>query len=204
MSQKLYPNGLRITSVSSDEKCYPELSIPTIDELEEMSAGALSGPSWFVAYLDYRVVIGAYALDGHWDFYRIEKGEELDPKYIQRIRMFNPSEELLLWRAAGGFQGRLRRDSVGSGTDAVVTHQVLFGTRPDLHFKNDGYMKITEDRGTSLILPQLNIEVDQATRICIKTHNYIAYHEKTGQAGYDDSRFVSFTDGQKDLERRNA
>lgn len=204
MSHEHHANGLRIISLSSDVEILNESFILSSDQLQAAAADALTVPAWFVAYLDYRVMIGTCRTDGHCEYYKEYSEETLNPKYVQRVRIFNQQEELLLWRTANGLQGRIRRDSDGNGTHVVVTHQVLFGTRIDPHFQGDSYMKITEDRGTSLILPRMDVKVNKRDRICIQTYNYIDYHKETGQAGYVDSRFVSFTDGQNDLERRNA
>jgi CRISPR-associated protein (TIGR03984 family) len=78
--------------------------------------------------------------------------------------------------------------------DVVVANQVLFGTRKGKNC-NERFTEITEDRGTSLILPFANFSVDdKRNRIHIKTHNYVGYNT-VNQAIYVDCRFVGFTDG---------
>ncbi len=156
--------------------------------------------SFFVAYLDYGVRIGRYE-DKKFILY---DREELIPTYLQRLRVFNPQEELLLWRSGKEMKGRLRRDENvddAKTVEVVEVHQALFGTRAKSQ-DNGNFTEIRENRGTRIILPYhiSKIKVDdQQQRIWIKTHNYIDYIEKTGQATYTDCRFVSFTDGVKDL-----
>ena len=124
--------------------------------------------------------------------------------YIQQLRIFNTSSELLVRRMSKGLYGRLRQDGDGNVTDVVVAHQALFGTWEDEDATiKEGFSKITERRGTSLIVPFTDLPFKNKRRVCMKTHNYVCCNE-FGQAAYADSRFVGFTDGQNDLERRDA
>ena len=85
---------------------------------------------------------------------------------------------------------RFRQDYQGEKKEEVVeAYQALFGTESkDLN----GYTKIEEKRGTKLILPLINLEIDDnKNRLFIKTHNYIDYN-KLHQATYFDCRFVTF------------
>lgn len=115
------------------------------------------------------------------------------------MRVFNKDKEMLIYRTGNGFKGRLRIDDKdGTGTAVIVANQVLFGTKKD-EKSNNSYTKITEERGTSLVLPFGELDVDdKEKRIFIKTHNYIDYNA-VNQATYVDCRFVSFCDNKTDL-----
>jgi len=157
----------------------------------------------FVAYLDYKVIIGKYE-SGKFTTYL---GEALSPdkktlesKFIQKLRLFDESRELLLWRKEEGlFVGRLRTDGETENntekTSVVEAKQVLYGTKSEKAKDSDTFTKIYEDRGTEIFLPFSDVYVDikenPENRVSICTRNYIAYNE-FGQAGYDDCRFVEF------------
>ena len=79
-----------------------------------------------VSYLDNEVLIGKY--DGNeLKFYQNKLPE---PQFIQKLRLFNETQELLLWRkkwkdTCGEFAFRLRVDEDGIGRDArlLVPHE---------------------------------------------------------------------------------
>ncbi len=141
-----------------------------------------------VAWLDYEVLIGAW----QGSDFRFYDNRPLNLKYVQRLRVFDASKELHVWRTNGVWKARLRMDGEGDNIDVVVAHQLLFGTCVEK--SNDGFTAISEKRGTKLILPFSNLSVDDGRkRIFIKTHNYVqpnAVH----QASYVDCSFVAFTD----------
>lgn len=150
--------------------------------------------TYVVAYLDYRVLIGKFE-NNQFLFYQ---DETFEPKFLQKLRVFNQKQEFLLWRQGEHrFNSRLRVDELDNENNeqdiVVVAEQVLWGTQS----KNlaTGWSKLTESRGTILILPFDSITVDDSQkRVKIKTHHYIEYNE-IGQAGYVDSRFVEFITG---------
>lgn len=193
MNKSKLINELTITDIVST--AHPIQAVPVEHcQLATIVAPSFKQPSWFVAYLDYRVVIGNYTPPASWAFYREEPDEELQPQYVQRLRVFNQDEELLLWRSGREIRGRFRTDATGTPCEVVEAKQVLFGTRIDPEFTAAGFTKITEARGTSLILPFQKVQVDeQEQRIFIKTRNYIGYND-VQQATYVDCRFVDFVD----------
>lgn len=156
--------------------------------------GVGSEVSFVLAYLDYKVLIGKYS-NGSFSFYN---NESIEPKYIQRIRIFNKVEELLLWRSEGVLKGRHRKDNEGVDTWVVDNNQVLFGTRyPTNNPPSANSTTITEDRGTEISFPFEVKDIDEKeNRIKIKTRNYVDYNE-IHQATYIDSRFVEFTFGKE-------
>jgi len=172
------------------------------EPIKEIAAGRLQAKlhdcfpenGFAAAYLDDKVLIGRWE-SGNFIF---SDNQEIDEKYIQKIRVFNTEKEFLAWRTQQGFKARMRKDDIqGSGADIVVAHQVLVGTKAE--GKGKGFTEISEERGTRLVLPFENILVDdKQQRIFIKTHNYVEYNP-TGQATYADCRFVAFTDSKNDL-----
>ena len=132
-----------------------------------------------VCYLDYTVLIGKY-VDNKFIFYN---NIEIEPRFIQRMRLFNKDKELHIWRKNDGlFSGRLRIDEEGNDTDVVDVCQLLWGTDSD---QMEEFTRIYEERGTELILP-FKISVNENERVFIKTRNYISYESYDGscqQAG---------------------
>ena len=180
------------------------------EPIKEIAAGRLQAKlhdcfpekGFAAAYLDDKVLIGRWE-SGNFIF---SDNQEIDEKYIQKIRVFNTEKEFLAWRTQQGFNARLRKDDVqGSGADIVVAHQVLVGTKAE--GKGRGFTEISEQRGTRLVLPFENIKFDKdgkfVSRICIKTHNYIGYNY-VNQATYIDCRFAAFTDGTDCLNQQRT
>jgi len=188
---QLEANGLKLIELHSAAAPFEVIDKA---KLNDILANNFAQKSFAVAWLDYKVLIGTWE-NGDFHFYNNEKFE---PKYTQRLRVFNQEKELLAWRSNGSLKGRLRKDDLaGTGSMAIIAQQVLFGTLAkslDAHFT-----EISEARGTNLNLPFANLRVnDKRDRIFIKTHNYIkpnAVH----QMSYFDCRFVAFTDREKTL-----
>lgn len=182
-------NGLELKTIHSKAQPVPVSK----ENLNSMIQSHFDAKSFAVAYLDYAVRIGIWENNA----FHFPGNEKPEPKYIQKLRVFNSDKELLIWRSRGHLRGRLRTDDESrSGTDVVVAHQVLFGTKKGENC-DENFTEITEDRGTSLILPFANLTVDdKRNRICIKTYNYVGYNALR-QATYVDCRFVCFTDGQR-------
>ena len=166
-------------------------------DVVSLMSNFLQSPSFFVAYLDYTVLIGRYAQHQ----FQSALNEKFDPKYLQRLRVFNADEELLLWRSGQTLKGRFRKDGEGDEMQVVEAQQVLFGTTAkDASNDGVGFTEISEERGTKLILPFENLPVnDKEQRIFLKTRNYVDY-TPAHQATYVDCRFVGFADKNGDLQ----
>lgn len=180
-------NGLQLKQIRTRPK-----TIETLDPVSYLMETVVSD-GFVVAYLDYAVWIGRFSPQQGFVFHNREHA--IDKTYLQRIRVFNGDIEFLLWRTGSGnqFKGRVRRDGEGEEKKVVDAQQVLFGTRAKPMKDNKEFSMVTEQRGTRLILPFSNLDVDdKKNRVCIKTRHYIAYNE-WGQAGYEDSRFLCFT-----------
>ncbi|MBP9885554.1 MAG: TIGR03984 family CRISPR-associated protein [Leptospiraceae bacterium] len=166
-------------------------------------------PTYFIAYLHYAVVIGRCDTGKlhYFDPSDSNIKDSIDFKFLQKMRIFNKDAELHIWKTQGNFKGRIRAEKNFSGANKtkhndleivefIEANQILFGTTSiDL---NNGFTKLTEDRGTEVILPFTNIDIDNKDkRMAIRTRNYIGYNE-IGQAGYVDCRFVEFVKRDKD------
>jgi CRISPR-associated protein (TIGR03984 family) len=186
-------NGLELKNISSTHEPFPTDS--SIWSYVQDKFG--SERSFIVAYLDYKVLIGTYE-NGNYNFQEKEK-ETVELKYIQRLRVFNDTKELHLWRTSEGLKGRLRMDSEGVGSAVVDAYQVLFGTRSE---PSGNYTRISEERGTELFLPFQDLEIDvkkeKKSRIAVKTRNYIDYNN-VFQATYIDCRLMGFYNDDKEL-----
>lgn len=180
MSKELTSNGLRLVNVKTQAiKLTPEGNILTFLNEHFKEDG------FIIAYLDYAVLMGYYR-NGKYIFYN---HGEIEEKYLQRLRLFNKSKELYIWRSSGSFKARLRIDDEGEDAHVVDACQVLWGTMA----KPLGeFTELTEDRGTTLIVPLKNVTVnDRKNRLGLITRNYIGY-TPAFQATYIDCRFVDF------------
>lgn len=199
-------NSLNLKHIKSEVKPYCQ---GNDGELEDFLSKNFEDSSFFVAYLDYCVLIGRWENKlfkyGAWedDEFNIFTEQKFPLKYIQKIRVFNNKQELYIWRSKDEFKGRFRKDYTNSDSDkigVVIAEQVLFGT--DIRRKCKGNCtEITEDRGTTLVLPfsQSDIKVNEKEqRVFIKTHNYL--DSKSVHATYVDCRFVCFTYNNKELQ----
>jgi|LSQX01.1.fsa_nt_gb CRISPR-associated protein (TIGR03984 family) len=153
--------------------------------------------SFVVAYLDNEVLIGKYE-DGN---FILPDNKTIDPKFIQKLRIFNENCELLVWRSRQTLKSRFRKDGKGEKVFVIEANQVLFGTQKDDNFSQDGFVSYIEDRGTGVILPDIGLISDSAKgkRIGIKTRNYVSYTENW-QATYDDVRFVGFVQLKEEVK----
>lgn len=179
-------NGLILGKIKSSE---PK-PVNDQDEIKNF----ITTDSLAVAWLDYRVLVGRYE-DNNFVFH---DNHTLDFTYIQRIRIFNRNEELLLWRSDNGHKGRYRKDEGGDEIDVIDAKQALFGT--DREVLQNGFTKIFEKRGTEIILPFTGLDVKDKTkdkRVFVKTRNYIDYNE-AHQATYVDCRFMGFWNNGKE------
>ncbi len=186
-------NGLKLYKIKSTSNLVDNITAQ--QALGEIEKNFADKEAYFVAYLDYKVAIGCYKDNK----FILPDDDGFDPKYIQKIRIFNENQELFIWRNdADSFSGRLRLDDAGEREcDVVDAYQVLWGTTATIDESNAGWTKVTEDRGTELVLP-FELNKDNLP-VKLRTRNYIDYND-AHQAGYVDCRFVGFTDKvEKDL-----
>jgi len=158
--------------------------------------------AWFIAYLDSRVVIGR--IENNLFVYYKQADNDVILENIQKLRVFNNNAELFVWRTSlDGHRARLRTDESGTGQGIVDANQVLFGTEAKPANGNALYSILTEKRGTEIILPLAGLGIKDAEinvqegRLCIHTRSYIGTIEETGQATYEDVRFVEFVKYQE-------
>lgn len=153
--------------------------------------------AWFIAYLFHRVVIGR-VVDKQFVYYK-QADNDVTLENIQKLRVFNKDSELFVWRTAlDGCKARLRKDGEGKEQGVVDARQVMFGTEATQVQDDNAYSCLTEERGTKIILPLKDLPINDSEinkkegRLCIHTRSYIGYIEETGQATYEDVRFVEF------------
>ena len=150
---------------------------------------------WFIAYLFHRVVIGR--VDQKQFVYYKQADNDVTLLNIQKLRVFNNDSELFVWRTTlGGYKARLRKDGKGQEEGVIDANQVLFCTKSEK--LDQTYSILKEDRGTEIILPLKELGIidaeinDKKGRLSIHTRSYIEFIEETGQATYEDVRFVEF------------
>ena len=188
---RLEANGLKLVELSSYAEPVSDIDR---DRLKAVLRENFAGACYVVAWLDHKVLIGNWE-DEAFQFYQ---DEQFEHKHIQRLRALDLQTELLVWRSNDSLKGRLRTGNLsGTGTTAIVAHQVLFGTTSQA--LNSHFTEISEKCGTRLILPFSNVKVDgKCSRASIKTHDYIGFNA-VDHATYADCRFVAFTDAQTAL-----
>lgn len=177
-------NGLTHNVINS--KSVP-VTMNSQEDFEKILADNFKGVGTVVAYLDYAVMIGNFN-GSKMEFPGYDS--KFDSAFIQKLRLFNKDKELFVWRTSEGFKARLRTDGDGAEINVIEAEQIVLGT--DVEIGSD-YSVLKEKRGTRIILPLNNLNVDEKKkRLKIKTRNYVGFDEETGQAGYCDCRFVEF------------
>jgi len=171
-------NGLLFKKIKS----HP-IRIDSIENIDIIS-DYIQNNSYVVAFMDNEVIFGKYK-DQKFEF---PKNQNIELKYVNRMRIFNEKEELHIWRSKSEYRGRYRNDEDGESTDIVEADQVLSGTRT---VQENGNTVLTEEMGTRFVLPGKWQADDKKQRVAIKTRHYIDYFNGY-QASYCDSRFVKF------------
>lgn len=196
-------NGTAL-KIKANDKCLTVLPENNLDFfIQNNSEG------YFVSYLDYAVLAGSWSFSDKSFSLNICPGGILDFNFLQKIRIFNESFELLLARnfitslSGARLSGRIRMDKNDGNTnsdnkiDVIDCSQIIFGTRAE-QFSDSNWLKLTEERGTEIILPASVIDGKNINNlgteylVAIKIRNYIGYHGKTSQAYYTDHRFMNF------------
>lgn len=181
-------NGLTLQNIKSSSEQIPELpDIVHVNEVQWqqfLQRDDVPKQGYVVAYLDYQVIMGTYVAGQ----FRFPDNQQIHPRSIQRMRLFDAQAELLLWRSNGGLKGRLRQDGIGEDTDVVEACQILSGTKSEIV---GNFTCLTEKKGSRLLVPG-QFEADTGKkRVAIRTRNYIAF-TPAYQATYSDCRFVEF------------
>ncbi|MCK9280544.1 MAG: CRISPR-associated protein Csx19 [Melioribacteraceae bacterium] len=180
-------NGLELIKIKSRAESV------TIDSnsLETSIVAKIKDDSYFLAFLNNNVLVGKFGsgkfIDGD--------SQLIDSNHLQKLRVFNKNEELLIWKTNGELKARYRKDEEGDDSLAVDAHQVLFGTETKGNI-------ISEERGTSIALPFEVPEMKPGNpkdRVKIHTRNYLSLNE-AGQYSYTDSRLIGFTFGKDNKE----
>jgi CRISPR-associated protein (TIGR03984 family) len=158
---------------------------------------------YFVSYLDYAVIIGKWSLNDNNILLEIPPHLSFNPTYLHSLRLFNEHMEILLFssnREKGGFNGRIRIDDksqeAAQEINAVDVNQILFGTKAESLIP--GWIKLSEERGTEIILPASVFNGYDLTKFgrkylaSIRIRNYIEWNATSYQAYYSDHRFINF------------
>lgn len=183
-------SGFELISLLSRVDPIKHIEILDYNQLSDQISKYIDGNGWVVAYLDYKVLVGRFE-NRLFSFFR---GEIFEPKFMQKIRVFNDERELFIWRQGHDYKARLRVDGEGEKEECVEARQIIWGT--EILCKEDGWTVITEKRGTEIALPLPDLEVGEENnrRAVLVTRNYIDY--KNGcLAGYVDCRMVRLEEG---------
>jgi len=185
---------LKIKKVFSEVKPVSLPEVPNMTGLQAWVAresGIDSG--CVVAYLDYGVLVGVFC-EGAFCF---RDSASFEPRFLQKLRVFNRERELLAWRAGGaGLKGRLRvdkpcdRDEAEGVVKCIDAAQYLWGETAEPH---DDWLILREKRGITVTVPVKDgAGLGRKTKVRLLLRNYIDYVPETGQAGYSDCRMTGF------------
>ena len=181
-------NGLLLLSGLSDASQRGKLAEDDRNGIErfiQKTFEAAEGQAVF--YLDHGIYFATWS--GKELTFHDDKEKKIE--FLQLARIFNDKRELKIWRQNDGYYYRLRVDDAGAACEAVEAEQYLWGTTAEK--ANPGWTKLTEERGTELIVP-LTIETGDGRPLArIKTRNYIGCLDQElghSQATYVDCRFV--------------
>lgn len=187
MGNKLKANGLELKTIKTRVE-----PLQFRSPLADFLSGIFKDDGYIIAYMDYKVIMGYFRNNQ----LILPDNESIEEKYLQRLRLFNDSKELYIWRCNNRFNGRLRIDGEGEDTEVVDASQVLWGT--DSKSLGD-FTMLMEERGTTLIVPvkdiTIDIKKDRKNRLFLEARNYIGY-TPIYQATYIDCRFMGFRGGK--------
>jgi len=113
-------------------------------------------------------------------FYNIKNSiwneERRSLENVVRLRMFDASKELHIWRSNNELKGRLRDDTAGSPVKYVDARLILNGTR---FTKTADGILAEEDKGIQFSLPYAELWKLEGTnkRAILSTRNYIGYSD---------------------------
>lgn len=175
--------GVRVVrAVRSVAEHEPALALRDGDALSQRLRGEATAlgqaGAWLIAWLDYAVIVDAVA-PGR------PIREQLDPRWLQELRLFCDRGEWRIWRAGDGFDGRRRIDDEGDEGDVLDDDQSLWGTKaePDA---TEG-TAVSEARGIRYRVPVVLRDDDLPLRLTVR--QYLSYDE-AGLAGVADARLV--------------
>jgi hypothetical protein len=131
---------------------------------EEISQG-------FVLLWQHHAIFSGVVESGEVSWLNDDKPVAGDEHFL-RLRAFNEAKEYHFWRSGHELRGRLRIDSMGDEQEAIDTQMLLRGVV-----------------GRPLQKANVSLAYDN---LAVVTRNYIDYAEATHQAGFTDSRFVTF------------
>ncbi len=157
-----------------------EVSMESLESLcrEEKLSGQSTAVVWAMQTVSF----------GLWDGTHLTlEREDILPEDMEKIRIFNEDEELLLIREEEGFRGRHILDEAGKGTYAVDSASPLWGERVEAEGLPEGFVCLQDAaRGITLRLPYEG----PGKRLLLVTRSYIRSDAKTGLSGYGDVRYL--------------
>lgn len=135
---------------------------------------------------------------GRWVAGRLSlvDGSSLEAQYVEELRAFDESGELHLRRRGEQLSGRYIQDGHGAAVDYVDSLSPFYG-KAEATGKPDVVCLRDEDRKLEMELPA---SLDGSAETCgLATRNYITANPKTGQASYNEYRFLGIVsmDGRK-------
>ncbi|MBI4492004.1 MAG: hypothetical protein HY690_04355 [Chloroflexi bacterium] len=165
------------------------LEVPTEDgDLEAWLRAQEKAPrrAWIVAQLEPGVGWGTL-IDGAVRFDPRLGGDGLPLESVLEARVFDQTTELLLWRGADArLRGRWRTDGRGEPVLAMDEDWYLWGTRAKP--EEDGWMCLSEDRGTMLRLPLAPADAAPPLRVVVR--HYLKTDD-LGMPSFEETRFVA-------------
>jgi CRISPR-associated protein (TIGR03984 family) len=153
-----------------------------------MSLGAAPAsfdtPAWVLAHCDDGVTWGRLK-SGGWHLGSAvfpDLSPQPSPTNLQEMRLFSRTHEVHIWRADGGFRGRIVRDDgpvVGDDPTCPVDEtRILLGTRV-LHQRN-GFTRLGDGRGAEQAVPVELSQIDVSHPPVLRVRHYFTRDRQTG------------------------
>lgn len=111
---------------------------------------------------------------------------ELRATTIQQARVFGPAGELLIWRTADSFAGRVVADGIDLPLHAYEEKQLLWGVVTEAQ-STAGFTLLVEGEQGQQHAPPLTM--NKPERACLLVRHYVSYDDH-GQAYVELSRLV--------------
>jgi CRISPR-associated protein (TIGR03984 family) len=163
-------------------------------DIEAIIKKVIKGDAVLVVWQMNRIIWGIWQ-DGE---IVLSDGSRLEMIYVNEMRVFNEQGELHLSKSGDAFSGRYREDQGNQSCEYVDTVSRFWGSKGK---REKGFVELNDEERKI----QLTVPCDKDGKYYgLVTRNYIGINDKTGQAGYDDYRYVRIISGEGGREHDNA
>ncbi len=179
-------NNIRLNKVEAINSRLETGDLKTnVKEFLEENSAKMTGKIFILVHKHHEVLIGEVQ-DGK---IHIAAPEQLNPDYLQEMRMFSPSEELYIWNRHGQLKYRLRFDGQGEETNKYDEEHFMWGQKKDASPKtSDENTVIEPNRGMRLTFP-FPVE-EKNCPLKYRVRNYLDFDDNE-QIRFYDARLIT-------------